>query len=544
MPLLSVENLQVDFHQADATFTAVSGVSFDIQPQETVALVGESGSGKSVTAQSILKLLPYPHASHPSGRIIFEDNDLLSLSENQIRQVRGHGISMIFQEPMTALNPLHTVGKQMAETLTLHQGLSAANARDQVLELLNAVGIRSPEERIKAYPHQLSGGQRQRVMIGMAIANKPKLLIADEPTTALDVTIQAQILDLLKELKDTLGLSILLITHDLGLVKAHADRTLVMQQGKIVEGNDTQRLFESPQHNYTQHLIESEPTGHAPAPPIPLSPLINAKELTVTFKKPRSLLQKLKRRFQANAEPHNDFIAVNQLNLTLHRGETLGIVGESGSGKSTLAQALLRLVPATGKALFHASETQTPTELLSLPTDSMRPLRQKLQMVFQDPFASLSPRMTILEIIAEGLKVHNPELSKEAIEQKVCDALTSVELPLDSRFRYPHEFSGGQRQRIAIARALILQPELLILDEPTSALDRSIQAQILDLLKSLQKQHTLAYLFISHDLKVIQCISHHIIVMQQGKVVEAGRTEEIFNAPKTAYTQQLLAAAF
>ncbi|MCF6369215.1 ABC transporter ATP-binding protein [Rhizobium halophilum] len=527
-PLLSVRDLSVAFHQGGTTSLAVDRVSFEIKSGEVLALVGESGSGKSVTANSILRLLPYPSASHPSGEILFGGQDLLKAPEQALRRVRGNEITMIFQEPMTSLNPLHTIEKQIGEILDLHQGISGQAARSRILELLNQVGIREPEKRLQAYPHQLSGGQRQRVMIAMALANRPKLLIADEPTTALDVTVQAQILELLRRLKGEHGMSMLFITHDLGIVRKFADRVCVMTKGKIVESGDVESVFVNPQHSYTRHLLASEPRGEPPLAD-PAKPVVmEGEDIRVWFPIKAGFLRKVVDHVKA----------VDGVSLSLRAGETLGVVGESGSGKTTLGLALARLISSQGRIAFIGNDID------SFSFKQMRPLRDRLQVVFQDPFGSLSPRMSVGEIIAEGLKVHEPSLSADERDERVRWALTEVGLDPDTRWRYPHEFSGGQRQRIAIARAMVLKPRFVMLDEPTSALDMTVQAQVVDLLRDLQKKHDLAYLFISHDLKVVKALANHVIVMRAGKVVEQGPAERIFQAPEKDYTKALMAAAF
>jgi microcin C transport system ATP-binding protein len=526
--LLSVRDLSVAFHQGETETLAVDHVSFDIKPGEVLALVGESGSGKSVSANSILKLLPYPAASHPSGEILFQGKDLLKASEAELRHVRGNDITMIFQEPMTSLNPLHSIEKQIGEILEMHQAMVGTAARSRILELLNQVGIREPEKRLTAYPHELSGGQRQRVMIAMALANRPKLLIADEPTTALDVTVQAQILELLRKLKGDHGMSMLFITHDLGIVRKFADRVCVMTKGKIVEEGSVADVFEHPQHPYTQHLLASEPRGEPPVAD-PAHPVVmEAKDLRVWFP--------IKAGFMRRVVDHVK--AVDGVDLTLRAGETLGIVGESGSGKTTLGLALARLIASEGRIVFIGDAINGHS------FKQMLPYRKRLQVVFQDPFGSLSPRMPVGEIIAEGLKVHERQLSADERDQRVAWALQEVGLDPETRWRYPHEFSGGQRQRIAIARAMVLKPRFVMLDEPTSALDMTVQAQVVDLLRDLQARHDLAYLFISHDLKVVKALANHVIVMRTGKVVEEGPSEQIFRAPKEDYTKALMAAAF
>ncbi len=527
-PLLSVRNLSVAFHQGGKTSTAVDGVSFDIRKGEVLALVGESGSGKSVSANSILKLLPYPSASHPSGEILFKGKDLLKASDNELRAVRGNDITMIFQEPMTSLNPLHSIEKQISEILALHQGMTGHAARTRTLELLNQVGIREPEKRLKAYPHELSGGQRQRVMIAMALANRPELLIADEPTTALDVTVQAQILELLRELKGAHGMSMLFITHDLGIVRKFADRVCVMTKGRIVETGTVEEVFTRPQHEYTRHLLAAEPRGEPPASDTGKPVVMEGSDIRVWFP--------IKAGFMRKVVDHVK--AVDGIDLKLRAGQTLGVVGESGSGKTTLGLALARLISSRGRIAFVGKD------IAGYSFREMRPLRNQLQVVFQDPYGSLSPRMSVGEIIAEGLKVHERSLSAEERDQRVCWALDEVGLDPSTRWRFPHEFSGGQRQRIAIARAMVLKPRFVMLDEPTSALDMSVQAQVVDLLRDLQKKHDLAYLFISHDLKVVKALANELIVMRFGKVVEQGASADIFRTPKEDYTKALLAAAF
>ena len=527
-PLLSVRDLSVAFHQGGRESLAVDNVSFDIGRGEIVALVGESGSGKSVSAASILKLLPYPAASHPSGQVLFDGRDLMTASENELRAVRGNAITMIFQEPMTSLNPLHTIERQIGEILTLHQGLAGAPARARVLELLHQVGIREPEKRLTAYPHELSGGQRQRVMIAMALANRPKLLIADEPTTALDVTVQAQILELLGRLKTEHGMSMLFITHDLGIVRKFADRVCVMTKGEIVEAGAVDEIFERPQHPYTKKLLASEPRGEPPLLDETKPVVMQGEDIRVWFP--------IKAGFLRRTVDHVK--AVDGVDLTLRAGQTLGVVGESGSGKTTLGLALSRLISSKGRISFIGKDIN------AFSYSEMRPLRDRLQIVFQDPFGSLSPRMSVGEIIAEGLKVHEKQLTAEERDARVAWALEEVGLDPSTRWRYPHEFSGGQRQRIAIARAMVLKPRFVMLDEPTSALDMTVQAQVVDLLRDLQARHDLAYLFISHDLKVVKALANELIVMRGGKVVEKGPAAEVFAAPKADYTRALMAAAF
>ncbi len=525
--LLEVKDLSVTFGAGDKAVRAVRGVSFDIKRGETVALVGESGSGKSVTALSILQLLAYPAASHPTGSIRFQGKELVGASTRELLSVRGNRISMIFQEPMTSLNPLHTIERQVNEVLILHKGLSREAARKRTLELLEQVGIPEAAKRLDAYPHQLSGGQRQRVMIAMALANEPDLLIADEPTTALDVTIQAQILKLLKSLQARYGMALLFITHDLGIVRKVADRVCVMTQGRIVEQGPVAEVFDHPQHSYTQHLLSAEPKGR-PATADPAAPeILRLDELKVHFPIRRGVM----RRTVGHVK------AVDGVSLALREGHTIGLVGESGSGKTTLGLALLRLERSEGGILFDGRDLQ------ALGQRELRPMRREMQIVFQDPFSSLSPRMSVGEIVGEGLEVHRIG-TKEERSVLIDRVLREVGLDPSSRERYPHEFSGGQRQRIAIARALVLKPRLIVLDEPTSALDMSVQAQIVDLLRDLQERHKLAYLFISHDLKVVRALADEVVVLRHGKVVERGPAKQIFEAPQTPYTQALIAAAF
>jgi microcin C transport system ATP-binding protein len=526
--LISVDDLCVDFRSGEKVTHAVKNVSFDIGRGETVALVGESGSGKTVTALSILQLLPYPAASHPSGAITFKGENLLALPPDGLRHVRGNQISMIFQEPMTSLNPLHMIEQQIAEVLKIHMGLSGAACRARVLDLLNRVGIEDPESRLGSYPHQLSGGQRQRVMIAMALANEPDLLIADEPTTALDVTIQAQILELLLELRAEFNMAMLLITHDLGIVRKMADRVCVMHDGVIVERGATHDIFDHPKDDYTKHLIASEPKGSPPPENARARTILKTDDLKVWFPIKRGFLRRTVGYIKA----------VDGIDVDVKEGQTLGVVGESGSGKTTLGLAILRLISSEGPIVYLGDRID------GYDSKKMRPLRKDLQIVFQDPYGSLSPRMSIGQIIEEGLDIQNPGLSRDERDARVSRALKEVGLDSALRDRYPHEFSGGQRQRIAIARALVLEPKLLILDEPTSALDVSVQAQIVDLLRDLQKRHKLAYLFISHDLKVVRALANSIIVLRHGKVVEQGPAQTVFASPKTDYTKALLAAAF
>jgi microcin C transport system ATP-binding protein len=523
-PLLDVKNLSVSFRQDGKLFPAVRGISFHLERGETVALVGESGSGKSVSALSTVSLLG--DTAVVEGSVTYDGQQMIGANEALLRKVRGNDISFIFQEPMTSLNPLHTIDKQLAESLTLHQGLTGKLLHTRILELLEKVGINDAESRLGSYPHQLSGGQRQRVMIAMALANKPDVLIADEPTTALDVTIQAQILDLLKELKDSEGMGLLFITHDLGVVRRIADRVCVMQRGEIVEQGPTQEIFESPRHPYTQKLLSAEPAGR-PAPVAHDAPVIAQTEnLKIWFPIQRGLL----RRTVGHVK------AVNDASLSVRAGETIGIVGESGSGKTTLALAMMRLIASEGGITFMGDDVRRWS------TKQLRRLRKDMQIVFQDPFGSLSPRMTCMQIIAEGLSIHKVDAARDTREL-VHDVMIEVGLDPVTMDRYPHEFSGGQRQRIAIARAMVLRPRLLVLDEPTSALDMTVQVQIVDLLRALQVKYGLAYLFISHDLRVIRAMSHRVMVMKRGNVVEYGDVDALFDNPQTEYTRTLLQAA-
>jgi len=524
--LIEVRDLAVEFGFGERVHRVVEGVSFDIKRGETLALVGESGSGKSVTAHSILRLLPYPMARHPAGSINYAGQNLLGMSEKTIRHIRGNRIAMIFQEPMTSLNPLHSIEKQINEVLGIHKGLTGKVATKRTLELLEMVGIPEPHKRLKALPHELSGGQRQRVMIAMALANEPELLIADEPTTALDVTVQLKILDLLKELQARLGMSLLLISHDLNLVRRIAHRVCVMQRGCIVEQASCEELFRAPQHPYTRELLSAEPQG-GPANNAPGAPMLEVDDLKVWFPIKKGVFRRTVDHVKA----------VDGIHFSLPKGQTLGIVGESGSGKSTLGLAILRLIRSEGEIRFHGQS------LACLKQDQVRPLRRQMQVVFQDPFGSLSPRMSVCDIVGEGLRIHKIGTALEQ-EAAVIEALKEVGLDPDTRHRYPHEFSGGQRQRIAIARALVLKPALILLDEPTSALDRTVQRQVVELLRSLQTKYNLTYLFISHDLAVVKALSHQLMVVKQGQVVEQGVAEDIFAAPQHPYTQQLLEAAF
>lgn len=524
--LLSIEDLSVEFLSGETVQRAVNNISFSILKGETLALVGESGSGKSVTAHSILRLLPYPLARHPSGKIMYQGEDLLAATPEYLRNVRGNRIAMIFQEPMSSLNPLHTIEKQINEILILHKGMNAKQASVRTLELLKLVEIPNPAQRMNAYPHELSGGQRQRVMIAMALANEPQLLIADEPTTALDVTVQQTILELLGDLQERLGMSILLISHDLNLVRRVAHRVCVMRNGEIVEQAACAEIFRNPQHPYTQELLGAEPSGQ-PVTHSPSETLLETCDLRVWFPIKKGI-------FQRTA----DYIkAVDGVSFNLQRGQTLGVVGESGSGKSTLGLAILRLINSKGRILYAGQAID------SLSQKEVRPLRRDIQVVFQDPFGSLSPRMSVSDIIGEGLRIHKMGDAQQQ-EQAIIAALQEVGLDPETRHRYPHEFSGGQRQRIAIARALVLKPKLIVLDEPTSALDRTVQRQVVELLRNLQLKYNLTYVFISHDLAVVKALSHHLLVMRQGQVIEQGAAARIFAAPQHTYTQQLLAAAF
>ncbi|MCJ8168025.1 ABC transporter ATP-binding protein [Atopomonas sediminilitoris] len=524
--LLTIKDLTVEFTQGQTRSRVVHGVNFSIRKGETLALVGESGSGKSVSANSILRLLPKAITHYPEGEVLLDGQNLLRADENTLRGIRGNRVSMVFQEPMTSLNPLHSVGKQLAEVLALHKGLKGEAAQQRIIELFELVGLPEPAKRLSAYPHEMSGGQRQRVVIAMALACEPDLLIADEPTTALDVTVQLKILDLLKDLQARLGMAILLISHDLNLVRRIAHRVCVMKQGEIVETNDCEALFTSPQHPYTRELIEADPSGD-PASNAPGEIILQAEQLKVWFPIKKGILRRTVDHVKA----------VNGISFSLPRGHTLGIVGESGSGKSTLGMALLRLINSEGQIRLHGDNLQ------GLSQQAIRPLRRQLQVVFQDPYGSLSPRMSVGQIIGEGLEIHGIGTPAER-EQTIIDVLKEVGLDPETRHRYPHEFSGGQRQRIAIARALVLKPELILLDEPTSALDRTVQRQVVELLRQLQVKYNLTYLFISHDLAVVKALSHQLMVVRQGQVVEQGEAAGIFREPQHAYTQQLLEAAF
>jgi microcin C transport system ATP-binding protein len=525
--LLEVRDLAVSFRTPDGVVEAVRGASFDIDRGDMLALVGESGSGKTVTGLSIPQLLPYHTASHPSGSIRLQGKELIGAGDADLRDIRGNRISMIFQEPMTSLNPLHTIVRQVGETLMLHQGLGKSAGRARTLELLQLVGLTDAESRLGAFPHQLSGGQRQRVMIAMALANDPDLLIADEPTTALDVTIQAQILNLLKDLQQRLKMAVLLITHDLTIVGKVADRVAVMTEGRIVEQGRTDTVLRTPQHDYTRHLIAAEPKGA----PVPYDPgaeeVVNTKDLKVHFPVTRGILRRTV----------DTIRAVDGVSMSVHRGQTVGVVGESGSGKTTLALALLRLIESDGPVVFLGDDIQ------GWKSKALRPLRRHMQVVFQDPYGSLSPRMTVAEIVSEGLRVHEPGLSADDLRSRVAAALDEVGLDASLADRLPHELSGGQRQRVAVARAMILKPDFVVLDEPTSALDMSVQSQMVDLLRELQVRHAIAFLFISHDMKVVRALSHYVIVLRAGKVVEEGPSESVFGAPRADYTKALMAAA-
>jgi len=528
-PLLSVKDLSVAFRSApQAQGVVVDRVSFDVGAGESVAIVGESGSGKSLTALSIIRLLPYPEAYHPSGEIIFKGIDVGRASGEELRSLRNRKIGFVFQDPLTSLNPLHTVGDQIKEVLTLHQQMTKVQAFKETLNLLHIVQLQDPEKQINAYPFQLSGGERQRVMIAIAIANKPDLLIADEPTTALDVTIQAQILSILKDLQQKFGMSLLMISHDLTVVKKVADRVLVMHRGKIVESGTAQKIFKSPKDPYTQKLLNAVPKGIMSDQDKKRPLLLKARDVSVSFPRPRvSFFKK-----------GPDFQAVKKVSFEVGVGETLGLVGESGSGKSTLAFAVVRLYKFLGDITFQEHSLQ------ALGQREIRPLRKDLQLVFQDPYSSLNPKMTVEQIVQEGLRSYRRDLTLQEVTEKIVQALADVQLSEDFLKRYPHELSGGQRQRVAIARALILKPKLIVLDEPTSSLDLSIQTHILSILKDLQKKYQTSYLFISHDLRVIKSISHRVIVMKRGKIIEQGTAKEIFSKPQTTYTKELIKAAF
>ncbi len=526
--LLEVEDLRVNFRVEDRVVEAVRGVSFTLDKGETLALVGESGSGKSVTALSVLQLLPYPKAWHPSGSIRLLGEEMVGADEATLRRIRGNRVGIVFQEPMTSLNPLHTIERQIAEVLVLHRRLSAEAARQRVVELLETVGIADASQRLASYPHQLSGGQRQRVMIAMALANEPDLLIADEPTTALDVTIQAQILALIRDLQRRLGMAVLFITHDLTLVRRLADRVCVMTEGEIVEQGPVTRIFGDPRHPYTKHLLASEPKGDPPRADSAAPVVVQARDLKVHFPIQRGFLRRTVGYVKA----------VDGVTVTVREGQTVGVVGESGSGKTTLGLALLRLISSKGEIVFAGRDIQ------GWSWSRMRPLRREMQIVFQDPYGSLSPRMSVGEIVEEGLKIHGLGRTAEERRRLVAEILEEVGLEPAMMDRYPHEFSGGQRQRISIARAMVLRPRFVVLDEPTSALDVSVQAQIVDLLRELQRRHELAYMFISHDLRVVRALAHEVVVMRAGEVVEQGPAQEVFERPRQPYTRALLAAAF
>ena len=527
-PLLDIHDLSVHFGHGERTVRAVRHVSLHIDPRETVALVGESGSGKTVTALSVLKLLPYPFANHPNGNIRFKNREIVGADDEVLRRIRGNEVAMIFQEPMSSLNPLHTVEKQINEILFIHKGMGDEAARRRTLELLDMVGLPEAHKRLGAYPHELSGGQRQRVMIAMALANEPDLLIADEPTTALDVTIQAQILQLLRDLQRNLGMAMLLITHDLGIVRRMANRVYVMQHGRIVEDGDTAGLFDAPEHPYTQHLLAAEPKGE-PEPADPnAKEIMAAEDLKVWFPIKKGVMRRVVDHVKA----------VDGVTVDIREGQTLGVVGESGSGKTTLGLALLRLIGSRGPIRFTGQDIQ------NLRSRQLRPYRREMQIVFQDPYGSLSPRLSVGQIVGEGLTVHDIGSENGNRQGLIVEALEEVGLDAEMRHRYPHELSGGQRQRVAVARALILKPRLIVLDEPTSALDMSVQAEIVELLRRLQKRHDLAYMFISHDLRVVRAMSHYVLVMKNGVVVEQGPAKDIFDNPREDYTKALFAAAF
>ncbi|MDA0789305.1 MAG: ABC transporter ATP-binding protein [Proteobacteria bacterium] len=521
--ILEISHLSVAFRGVEV----VHDVSLSVDRGETVAIVGESGSGKSVTALSVMQLLPYQYASHPTGSITIDGQEVVGLAEDEMLKIRGNQIGMVFQEPMTSLNPLHHIEKQIGEVLYVHRGMGVAEARARSLELLEMVGLQHAEQRLRAYPHELSGGQRQRVMIAMALANEPDLLIADEPTTALDVTIQAQILRLLDELKARLNMALLLITHDLGVVRKMADRVCVMTGGDLVEQGVTEKIFTHPQHEYTQHLLAAEPSGDPVAVNVDSPVVMHGEDVSVEFNLARGLFARKR-----------VLTAVDHVSVAIHQGQTLGIVGESGSGKTTLAMAMMRLIGSRGGIYLG----ETPIQ--GLKGKALRPLRSEFQIVFQDPYGSLPPRLSVNQIIEAGLKIHQPGLTPLERRVQVSDVLREVGLDPGLQDRYPHEFSGGQRQRIAIARAIVLRPRIIVLDEPTSALDLSVQSQIVDLLRDLQRRYNLAYLFISHDLKVVRALAHQLIVMKDGVIVEQGPSEKVFAEPETEYTRALMAAAF
>ena len=526
--LVDVRDLSVSFQMTERVIEAVRGVSLTIDRGETVALVGESGSGKSVTALSILQLLAYPKAFHPTGSIKVDGEEAIGASDKFLQSIRGDKISMVFQEPMTSLNPLHNIERQIGETLLIHRGMGKAQARARILELLHMVGIKEPEKRLGSYPHQLSGGQRQRVMIAMALANEPELLIADEATTAVDVTIQAQILDLLQDLQKRTGMAMLIITHELGIVRKLADRIYVMHEGKFVEEGETAAIFQNPSHEYTRLLIASEPQPRQIQPPADAPMVLETSDLKVWFPIKAGLLRKT----------IDHVHAVDGVDLQIRQGHTIGVVGESGSGKTTLGMAVLRLTQSEGSIKFEGEELQGKN------FDSMRPFRKEMQVVFQDPYGSLSPRFSVGQIVEEGLSVHMKNVPESERRDMAAQALQEVGLDPANMNRYPHEFSGGQRQRISIARAIVLKPKLIVLDEPTSALDRTVQVQILELLTELQQRHNLTYLFISHDLKVVRAIADEVMVLREGKVVERGTCQQVLEEPKTDYASALVRAAF
>lgn len=523
-PVLAIKDLKVDFETATGTVNAVRGVDIHVEAGETVAIVGESGSGKSQTLMAAMGLLA--SNGRTEGEVRYQDANILGLPASQLNKVRGKKITMIFQEPMTSLDPLYTIGRQLAEPMVVHGGLSWKQAKAKALDLLKLVNIPEPERKIKAFPYEMSGGQRQRVMIAMALANDPDVLIADEPTTALDVTTQAQILDLLADLQNRLGMAVIFITHDLGIVRRIADRVYVMKTGEVVESGETAKIFTQPEHPYTKMLLDAEPTGHKAPVPDTAPVLLEAQKVDVEFVLEAGLFG-----------PAHILRAVDDISFSLRRGQTLGIVGESGSGKSTLGRAILNLLPAGGRVVFQGEVISGKDRA------AMRALRKDMQLIFQDPFGSLSPRMTVGQVISEGLLVHEPSLGARDRDLRACRALEEVSLDPAMRNRYPHEFSGGQRQRIAIARTMVLKPQLVVLDEPTSALDRTIQKQVVELLRGLQRAHDLTYLFISHDLAVVRALSDTVMVMQRGKVVEAGNVDDIFQAPQKAYTKELIGAA-
>ena len=526
-PLLKIENLSVDFQGTNQVIHAVKKASLEVNRGETLALVGESGSGKSVTAHSILRLLPYPQASHPCGEVYVDNVETLGATEDQIQSLRGNKVGMIFQEPMTAFNPLHTIERQINEVLLIHKGLNESKASQRTRELLELVGIQNAGQRMSSYPHELSGGQRQRAMIAMALANNPDLLIADEPTTALDVTVQAQVIDLLKSLQQQFNMAVLLITHDFSVVRKFSDRIAVMYEGEIVETGNSDDIFTNPQHEYTKLLMKSDPGGEPGPADSQADTIVKTDNLKVWFPIKKGVLKRTVDHVKA----------VDGITIGVRQGQSLGIVGESGSGKTTLALAILRLIDSDGGIVFNQAAIDNYSQ------KQMRPLRKEMQVVFQDPFGSLSPRMSIAKIIEEGLAIHKPE-DKERFEEEIINVLEEVDLEPEVRHRYPHEFSGGQRQRIAIARALVLKPKLVVLDEPTSSLDRSVQFQVINLLRDLQLKHGLTYLFITHDLKIVKALCHDVIVMKSGVVVEAGPARNVFEAPQQGYTRTLLSAAF